>query len=401
MGINADLSNFHYFPTDCPHREKNGWTGDVTASAEQLLLSLNAKRSLGLWLKSMRHAQKESGMLPGIVPTTGWGYTWGNGPFWDACAICLPYYIYKYDGEKDILSENAEMMHRYLKYVASRRDSQGLIAVGLGDWVQPKRAELGLLSPLALTDSATIYNAALKAAFIFDVLGHNEWRDHARSLADELRAAIRKNLISFDTMTAAGDCQTSQSLLLYLGIFEPDEEARAYARLIDIIKRDGEHLMCGVIGLRYIFEVLIRGGDADLAYKMITRKDAPSYGAMIESGATALCESLIENGCQESQNHHFFGDIIRVFISLIAGLSINPSVQNKNELLFEPHLISKLDRACAEYDFEAGKAFGGWERTADGVKLFVTLPEGVCGTVRYGSLSAELVCGYNEFTVRE
>ena len=399
MGINADLSNFHYFPTDCPHREKNGWTGDVTSSAEQLLLSFNCKESLRLWLKSLRHAQLDNGMLPGIVPTSGWGYHWGNGPFWDAAATVIPYYIYKYDGDISILSENANTISTYIRYITSRRNERGLIAVGLGDWVQPKNREIGMLSPLELTDSVTVYNICLKAGKIFDLLGNTSESEYAKGLANELKSAIRSHLIDYDTMSAAGNCQTSQALLIYFSIFEKNEMKRAYERLIEIIENDKRHIMCGVIGLRYIFEVLIRGGYADLALEMIVRPDAPSYGSMIERGATALCEALEENGLQESENHHFLGDIIRIFTSFIAGLQINPNLTSKNQIIFSPTPVEFMKYAKAEYHFDSGKAICGWERTEHGVKAYAIIPTGVRGDFVFGPQTKKLSEGYNEFAI--
>ena len=399
MGENAVLSNFHYFPTDCPHREKNGWTGDISVSSEHILLSFDAKRSFALWLRSLRESQMESGMLPAIVPTASWGYSWGNGPFWDAACVNLPYYIYKFDKDMSVLSDNAEMICKYLNYIAKRRDKNGLVAVGLGDWVQPKIKERGMMAPLKLTDSATVYDISKKAAEIFELLGLEAERQFALRLAREMRCAIRENLIDYTTMTADGSCQTSQAYLYYLGIFDEDERDRAYKRLIEIIEDDGRHLMCGMIGARFIFDVLIEGGDGELAYEMITRPDPPSYAAMIERGATALCESLEENGVQESENHHIFGDISRIFISHFAGLKINPKLTDERTVILEPCVIRQLNHAYAEYDFGDGKAFGGWTRESGKIRFFVTLPQAAKGKFIYGKFIRKLNVGYNEFII--
>lgn len=88
MTRNSDLSNFYYFPTDCPHREKNGWTGDASVSCEQLSLNFAPEKSYKEWLRNIRKTQKETGELPGIIPTGGWGYEWGNGPAWDQSRQC-------------------------------------------------------------------------------------------------------------------------------------------------------------------------------------------------------------------------------------------------------------------------------------------------------------------------
>lgn len=399
MTINADLSNFHHFPTDCPHREKNGWTGDVAASAEQLLLSFGCKDNLTAWLDSLRAAQTPEGMLPGIAPTTGWGYAWGNGPFWDQAAVVVPYCIYKYDGDLSAARENADMIARYLRYVASRRDERGLVAIGLGDWVEPGCVGRGFFSPLVLTDSVTVYDIADKSERLFAALGRGEDEEFARTLKAEMRRAIREHLIDRESATALGTCQTSQALLLRHGLFDASDRERAYRRLIDIIEADGRHLTTGVIGLGSIFEVLIDGGDVDLALELITRPDEPSYAAMIERGATALCEALDTNGLNESENHHFLGDILRVFVSLIAGLRVNPTLDSAESFLFAPTVPASLEYSRAEYDFKGGKAVCTWQKEGDKVRFLADVPVGVKASFRFGNTERELNEGHNELLI--
>ena len=399
MGINADFSNFHYFPTDCPHREKNGWTGDISVSAEQLLLHFDCSEDLRVWLKVLARAQRPDGSLPGIAPTTGWGFEWGNGPMWDSASVIVPYYIYKYDGRTDVIRECADMIYRYLKYISSKRDDDGLVAIGLGDWCQPREAGEPISSPLILTDSATVYDMARKSAFLFGVIGDDEKKAYAEKLADEIRAAIRKNLIDFDTMTAIGSCQTSETLIISHGILDESEIPAAYSRLLDFIKEKDEHLFCGMIGLRFILDVLIDRGDVDLALRMICRPDEPSYGSMIARGATSLCESLKENGLNESENHHFLGDIIRIFHSRIAGLAVNPSALDPSSVIFSPVIPSNLDYARGEYLFPSGLATFGWRRENGKVLAYITLPEGVKGSFAFGDIACRLKAGYQEFAV--
>ncbi|MBE6645470.1 MAG: hypothetical protein E7612_08885 [Ruminococcaceae bacterium] len=395
MTVNADLSNFHYFMTDCPHREKNGWTGDASVSADHVHLTFDCADSFKLWLRSLCYAQKEDGMIPGIVPTDTWGYEWGSGPMWDSAAINIPYAAYKYDGRLDVFQEVSDMMNKYLHYIAGRRNERGLIACGLGDWCQPGKAkEIPIKAPLELTDSVTTYDTAKKAAFLFDKIGKCKEAEYARLLAAELKQNIRENLIDFDTMTAAGDCQTSQTYLIATGIFEADENEKAYKKLIEIINRDGRKLDTGMIGLRYIFETLILGGDIDIALELITREEQPSYASMIKRGATALCEALEDGTVNSSENHHFFGDIIRVFTNYIAGLRVNPMLENEKEILFSPVIPTGMDFAETEYN--GVKA--GWRRDGESIKAYVFLPEGFTGKLSFGSNMLTLANGYNEFT---
>ena len=200
-------------------------------------------------------------------------------------------------------------------------------------------------------------------------------------------------------MRAVGDCQTSETLIISHGIIEEVEKERAYARLIELIHSKDDHLYVGMIGLRFIFDVLIDGGDVDLALKLITREDEPSYGSMIRRGATALCESIKENGLNESENHHFLGDIIRIFESRLAGLRVNPYMRDKDEVIFSPSVPDLLDHAEASYSFKSGICHFGWRRNAEGILLHIDVPDGVKGRIEYGTLSLELSTGYQEFYV--
>ena len=382
MAIRADLSNFHHFPTDCPHREKNGWTGDASVSAHQLLLSFDCSTPLGVWLESARYAQTPEGKLPGIIPTATWGYEWGSGPAWDAAIINIPYYIYKYDGRTDIIHDNFDMMLKYLRYIFSRRDERGLIACGLGDWCQPRAEGAPISSPLEFTDTIQVMEMAAKCAVMFKAIGKEYHAHYAAVMARTLKEDVRTHLIDRERAVAAGECQTSQAIALRFGLFTEEEKPRAYRALLDMIEAKDGHVDCGMIGLRHIFHVLFEMGDGDLALSMITRPDPPSYGSMIRLGGTSLFESLIPNGLNESENHHFFGDIINLFITKIVGIRINPDLDDPKRVLINPIIPEGLDYAVASYDFPEGTLRIKWQKQDDGnARVYFSIPEGITAVV--------------------
>ena len=265
----ADLANFYYFPTDCPHREKNGWTADAALSAEQVLLNFTPERSYREWLHNIRKAQREDGALPGIIPTAGWGFAWGNGPAWDCIAVYLPYFVWKYRGDTEIIRENAVMLMRYIHYITTRRDSDGLIHIGLGDWCQS--AHRGApTAPLKLTDTIMCMDICHKAAVCFGAVGMEAQRQFAESVYGEFRAAARRHLIDFATMTALGNCQTSQAMAIFYNVFEEAEKPAAFRVLVDLIEENDGLMDVGVLGGRVLFRVLSLFGRTDLAYRMIT-----------------------------------------------------------------------------------------------------------------------------------
>ena len=385
MIVRSDFSNFYYFPTDCPHREKNGWTGDASVSAERMLLHLTAENSLKEWLAGIRMAQLPDGMLPGIVPTAthGFGYEWGNGPAWDNVCVNLPYYIYRFTGDTAVIRENLPMIARYLAYIADKRDEKGLIHIGLGDWVEPFRVGDVFTAPLALTDSVTVFEMARKAAFLFRQIGEHDEADKAENLEKEIREAVRTHLIDFDTMKVMGDCQTAQVFPIAAGIFNSDEIPTATKRLLEIIHRDGDINTCGMIGLRHMYHVLTAAGESDLAYRIITSRKRGCYGYWLANGATSMWESFTDpkNGFGDSQNHHFLGDIGSWFIQDIAGLCPNPTVSDLTEAKFAPHFLRALNYAKADYRSPFGTLFTEWQRNGKEIQLRIFIPTGMYAKV--------------------
>lgn len=373
--LRSDISNFHYFPTDCPHREKNGWTADAALSCEQMMLNFAPQNSYREWQRNICKAQNEKGALPGIVPAgIGFGFEWGNGPAWDCVLVWLPYYIYMYTGKTEMIYESADTILKYLKYIESRNDEKGLIHIGLGDWCHTGRDEGDPKAPLEVTDTATSLLIARRAAFLFDVIGKKDDGEYAEKLENGYKKAFREHLIDFDTMKVYGDCQTSQALALYYGIFEENEKPKAFDYLLKLIQKENDHFDCGVIGGRIIFHLLADNGYADLAYKMITRPDFPSYAWWLSKGATTLWEAFYEDKVK-SCNHHFWGDVSAWFIKCLAGLNYNPNANDIKYLEIKPNFVSGLDFAKAWYNCPFGKIEVSWKREDGKIVLKTQIPK--------------------------
>ena len=314
------ISNFHHFPTDCPQREKNGWTADAALSCEAALLNFNPERNYKEWLRNICKAQREDGALPGIVPTGGWGFHWGNGPAWDCVLAWIPYYTYLYRGETEMISQSAETFVKYLRYLRSRCDENGILAIGLGDWCHV--GGLPPKAPLAVTDTITAMDIARKMAVMLEAVKMADEAEFAEKEALAYKSAIRGKLIDQNTLLAEGNCQTSQAMALHYGVFEEAEKETAFQRLLELIHDADDHIDVGVLGGRVIFHVLSDFGYSDLAFHMITREDYPSYGNWIKRGATTLWENFLPDGVS-SMNHHFWGDISLIIIKGCTSLSVS------------------------------------------------------------------------------
>lgn len=364
--VRSDISNFNYFPTDCPQREKNGWTADASLSAEQMLLNLYPEKCYKEWMRNIYKALNDKGQLPGIVPTGGWGYHWGNGPAWDNVIINLPYYTYIYRGDKEILEELSTPLMRYLNYLFSRLDEKGLIEIGLGDWCPPGVGESDFKTPLVVTDTILTYDIATKAAFVYDALGQKPQKQFALALAERVKAAFRENLLDKQSGAVKGDTQTGQAMAIYYGLLTEEEKSKALDLLIKYIEDENGHFYTGVLGGRVIYRVLAESGKVDLAYDMIVRPDYPSYGNWVKRGATTLWEGFYpEGGRVSSLNHHFWGDISAWFYTYLAGIRINPMGKDISNVDIIPLFPKKLDSVNAYHDTPSGRISVAWERTGE------------------------------------
>ena len=377
MAKRSDMSNFYYFPTDCPHREKNGWTGDASISAPHMTYLYDTEKNYTEWLKNIRSAQTEDGRIPGIVPTGDWGFAWGNGPAWDSVLFNLPYELYIKRGNTDVIRENKSAMMRYLTYIMGRRNEDGTISIGLGDWVPVGKGADQYDAPLALTDTLMVMKSAHQASVMFDAIEATFEADYARSIEENLRNTLRETMIDFETMTVKSSCQSAQALGIYYGLFTEDEKNEAFSRLMEFIHAKNDRFDVGFLGLAVIFDVLSDFGEGNLAYKLIMQDGYPSFAHLIENGETTIPEWFKPDADRlYSHNHHFLCDFTRWFIERVAGLKV---VDSEN-VLIQPDFIDGLDHASAYYDLPKGRVTVSWKREKGEVKLSYDAPEGVTVT---------------------
>ena len=378
----ATLANFYHFPTDCPHREKNGWTADAALSTEHTLLNFDAADNYYEWMRHIRAAMDNTGNLPGIVPTANrWGYS--IGPAWDQILIHLPYMVYRFTGRKDIVEETLPEIWRYINFIISLTDARGLVCLGLGDWCAP----YGPRSPLQFTTSVVCMDICEKAAFLFKEFGRQSQADFCQAQADSLRTAIRRHLIDWSNYTAIGcnsphsGSQTSQAMAIYYNVFSEEEKPAAFRVLLEKIREEKDHLDTGVLGARVIFFVLSQFGHSDLAHRIIADPTYPSYGQWVARGETALCEDFNRYDMRiSSLNHHFWGSISAWFIQCICGIHFNPKADNIHRVDITPHFLTGLSQAQGYHMAPDGKIQVSWQRTGEKtVTLTVTLPEGIHG----------------------
>lgn len=383
----STLGNYHGIPTDCPHREKNGWTGDAHLSAEQTLLNFDPATAYRKWMIDFRDVQRPSGQLPGIVPTGGWGYNWGSGPAWDSAAILIPWYLYVYCGDVEILKEHYDCMKKYVDFLGTMA-TEHIVTFGLGDWCPPVGDAGDHKCPTAVTSTAYYYVDTVILATVAKLLGKDADAAKYGELAKKIREAFRKEFMDTETGDVTGNCQTSVACAIYQGLVDSEETSRFASSLAGYVNEANNHIDCGILGTKYVMHALTQVGRADLAYEIATKTTFPSWGHWIEQGATTFWESW---GGYASRNHHMFSDVSAWFYKGLAGINPDPENPGFKHIIIHPNIVGDLDWVDAWHRSMYGVIASSWKIEGNFLRMKVKIPANCTATVYLPTNSSENV----------
>ncbi len=367
LGQRSTLSNMFYMPTDCPTREKLGWMNDAQSSADQFLTDFETERVLEKWWQDILDAMDGRGMLPGIVPTAGWGYHWGNGPVSEGTLFEIPYRIYLHTGDDTLLKRGLPYFRRNLAYYDSVKNADGDILYGLDDWAAPCAEEEKV--------GCAFINRVLyiKCLGITLLAAQRAGEDTAAlSAAYEREVALAKARY----LTADGRCtvdkQTAVAMMIYFGLY--DDIAPLGAQLARLVEEKDFHHDCGMVGLRYLYLALNRASLQEYAYKILCAKGFPSYSDWVEDGATALYEYWDST---TSKNHHMYSDFMSWLVKTVLGIAPHPHAPGFEKVAVTPFFFKDLTFAEGHCDTVRGRISVRWERKDGGVLVTAYAAEGI------------------------
>lgn len=405
-------SNMVSVPTDCPQREKMGWTGDIQVFTSTGSFLYDLRGFLGAWLRQMRFSQTEDGGVPIIIPSypaqtamqtkTNGGNT--SAAWSDACVL-VPLRLYRMYGDAQLLRDNLPMMERWMDYIASA-SHEYLWCEGyhFGDWLIPSYQDDidGGTRATAPVIAACQYAITTESLIeVLEVLGEpTEKIEHYRNLLANIRAAIRRAFVREDG-TVEGDLQGLYVMVLRSGAVEGDLAQAVAARLTQKISDNGGGLDTGFVSTPYLLDVLMAHGYRDLALQLLYRTESPSWLYQVQQGATSIWENwnaIRPDGTitTSSYNHYALGSVGEWIYRHIGGL--RPTAPGWRSLEFAPMVDCGLTWAQCRHHTPYGLAACAWKRTEAGVELTLTVPHGVEATLRMGAHTQALSAGTHHFT---
>lgn len=370
------VSNVIGVQSDCPHRERFGYGGDIVATSETFLMNYNMA---GFYAKTVRDwgdAARPDGRFTDTAPFVGIDYC---GVGWSMTHPLLLDQLYQHYGNRALLDEQLPAAIRWFEGEAARR-KDGLVTSGLGD-----HEALGKVKAkgTALTTSMFI-DTAHRIARLAQVTGNETDAKRCEAWAQESTAAWSKAFLDKATGKVAGGSQSEQTFALGFGVPAPEERKAVFDTLVADLTApaDGPRLATGIFGTHFLLDQLSQQGRNDLAYALANRKTFPSWGWMLENHATTLWEHWAGSDGTYSNNHPMFGSISGWFFHWVGGIQPAPDAVGFDRILIRPQPVADLQWVKCSHQSVRGPIESNWSFNAAGTEYDIVIPTGAVATVQ-------------------
>lgn len=332
--IRTQLGNMHgSIPSDCPHRERLGYTGDGQVAAAAVMMLLHSREFYRKWMQDILDTQdRVTGHVQHTAPLCGGG----GGPVgWGGAIIVVPYRYFKQYGDTELLRISWDPILKWIAYIQTRMDHFLITREEekgwcLGDWA----ALGGTQIPEPFVNTCLFVNYLDKLAEVAPLIGRQEDIPAFRQLQDQCRKAIANAWFDETTGSFCGGIQAADAYGLYAGL----GDERTADNLLHRYDALG-HFDTGFIGTDVLMEVLFRHGGEQLAFKLLTGEELGSFLYMKRQGATTIWEHW--DGV-ESHNHPMFGSCVRQLYEGFLGIHQAYGTGGYSSITVEPRIPEGL-----------------------------------------------------------
>jgi alpha-L-rhamnosidase len=420
----SQKSNFLEIPTDCPTRERAGWTGDAQIFAATGSFLMQTASFFTKWLRDLAAEQEASGMVGNIVPSPEQGLPRAENPItrlngaagWGDAAIIVPWTLYWCFGDQRILEEQYASMKAWVEYERQQAqnkygpegytDPRYLEREPLaherylwdtnfhwGEWLEPNDPLPGMLNTewtartrqlLSAPHIATAFfaHSARLLAEISRILGKEDEMREYSTLHLRIKEAYSAEFVENDGRLRP-DRQASYVRALAFDLLPEPLRAAAIQRLVELVQSADAHLATGFLSTPYLCPVLGDNGHLDLAYTLLLQETPPAWLYAVKKGATTIWESwdgIDEEGNPHySLNHYAYGAIGNWLYQVVAGIA--PGAPGYQHIMFRPQPGGGLTFASATYQSLYGKIASSWQIDGERFHLTVTVPPNATATV--------------------
>ncbi len=404
--IHTMLSNMHTgHPSDCPHIERRGYTGDGQLTCHAALSVLDARAFYEKWLQDIKDCQDK---LSGHIQYTAPYLRSGGGPGGWGCAIVeVPYQLYKHFGDERVLTEHYEAMRRYIDYLEEHTEF-GLVTSDkegewcLGDWCGPiilypdkdvTSHNQQMLIPAAYVNTYFMVKSLETMRKIALIIGRKEHISEYDEKISYRKNAIRSAYYNAFDGNFIMNAQGSNAYAVDMGLGDP----KTYNNMVNYYKKLG-HFDTGIFATDVLIRTLFEHGDGELAVDILTNNGTQGYEHWRRNGATTFHEYW-DSTRSRSHCHPMFGAPVAYFFEYLLGIKQTEDSKGYSEVVISPQAVSKFSRMSGSMKTPLGRISVKYERTEDKLCFNIYVPAGCKAHFLLNGSQRELNGGENVFEV--
>jgi len=367
--------NFLSVPTDCPQRdERLGWMGDAEVFWRTASFNANLAAFSHKFTADIRDAQSASGAFTDVSPRVG--PTGDSVAGWADAGVIIPWSAYLQFRDTRILQENWAAMEKWMEHIAGANPNYLWLKErgnDYGDWLA-----IGSKTSKDLIATAYwAYDASIMMRMA-QVLDRPSDEQKYREVFEKIRAAFNQEYVKPDGTVGTGS-QTSYVLALHMNLLSQPLRAIAAEKLVEDIKAHDWHLTTGFLGTPYLMIELSNSGHSDVAYKLLLQNTYPSWGYMIDHGATTMWErwngdQMMGDPSMNSYNHYAYGAVAEWLYRYAAGIDETPEDPGFHRLVLHPQFDATLGAAKATYNSSYGPITSNWKVDGNTISWEVVIP---------------------------
>ncbi len=378
VGVWGQRSNFLSIPTDCPQRdERLGWMGDAevfwrTGSYNADIAAFGHK-----WLRDVIDDQTKEGAFgntsPGVA-LLGPGFALG-APGWGDAGVIVPWTAWQQFGDQAIVQNSWDAMQRWMQFIEEGNPNHiraKRVGPDFSDWLAPdNRTPKGLVATAYWALQADMMSQMARA------IGKEPEAKRYADLFAAIRTAFQKEYVREDGTVGTGT-ETSYVLALHMKLLPDSLRAAAVDKLVQEIAARGGHVSTGFLGTPHLLFALADNGRTDVAYRLLLNETYPSWGYMLDKGATTWWERWNSDSGDPSMNsfnHYAFGSVVAWVYRYVAGIDTAMDGPGFRQIVIHPRTEGPITQARGEYDSVYGKIVSDWKVNSDGsLILRVSIP---------------------------
>mgnify|MGYP003292360206 CR=1 FL=1 len=396
------LCNMHTgHPSDCPHLERRGYTGDGQLTCNAALTVLGARAFYEKWMQDIGDCQDT---VSGHIQYTAPYIRSGGGPGGWGCAIVeVPYQLYLHYGDKEVLEKYYNNMRRYIDYLEFHSEANLVVSDKKGEWCLGDWCGPVILYP---DKDITSHNqqVMLPAPMVnnyFMIKSLNTMCKIAKIISKDEDIPEYEEKISIRKLTTQAayfntfddnfvmNVQGANAFAVDIGL----GNEKTYENLVKYYTKLG-HYDTGIFATDIVTRVLFEKGDADLAADLLVNDGEQGFEHWRKNGATTFHEYWDSNRSR-SHNHPMFGAVVAYFFEHLLGIKQQENTAGYTSLLIEPKAYKKFGEIEGSILTPQGRVSVSYKNNNGMVEFKITIPENTVAVFKNGDKLIELTTGEN------